>query len=152
MVLDGRLLLDVSCQLIGLWSWMPSGAGMGIAECCCCCSTVLVMAGTPGRESHRTCRHTPLLLLLLLGCPADDWHAGARFMLLLLLCCPAARGSLDTLNMEFNKLNKEIATLRKVRAVPCKRLQQGVAVLMLRAQWLCLMQLCNWLMRCASGA
>lgn len=28
---------------------------------------------------------------------------------------PAARGNLDTLNMDFNKLNKEIAALRKVR-------------------------------------
>lgn len=29
----------------------------------------------------------------------------------------AARGQLDTLNMEFNKLNREIGALRKVRAV-----------------------------------
>ncbi len=32
---------------------------------------------------------------------------------ILLLRC-AARGNLDTLNMEFNKLNKEIGALRKV--------------------------------------
>ena len=28
---------------------------------------------------------------------------------------PAARGKLDTANMDFNKLNKQIAELRKVR-------------------------------------
>lgn len=67
----------------------------------------------------------PLCLVAFRGC-CDSQLALLRFATRAALpargsaparACPrlAARGNLDTLNMDFNKLNKEIATLRKVR-------------------------------------
>lgn len=44
----------------------------------------------------------------------EAWHFQADLHGVLCMLWPAERGQLDTLNMDFNKLNREIGTLRKV--------------------------------------
>lgn len=90
-----------------------------------CCGRRRVHAAAP---SSGTC--TPAALEWMTGRPgARGWHVqsqttkGAvclrrrrcpRAPAALLHVLPAARGKLDGLNMDFNRLNKEIGTLRKV--------------------------------------